>query len=87
MKRCATRVLLLRALNGERDPQKLAALKDHRIRAMAHKLARILLHLLKYREPFNPEVSKNEEVKMKRRKLQRLQNMAASFNSQLVPHP
>jgi hypothetical protein len=49
------------------------------------KLARILWHLLKYKEPFNSEVFAKEEQKMKRRKLARLQNMAASLNYQLVP--
>jgi transposase len=55
------------------------------ITAMAHKLARILWHLLKYKEPFNPEVFAKEEGKMKRKKLTRLQNMAASLNYQLIP--
>lgn len=50
-------------------------------------LARILWHLLKYKQPFNPEVFAKEEEKMKRKKLQRLQNMAASLNDQLVPQP
>lgn len=57
------------------------------ITAMAHKLARILWHLLKYKQPFNPEVFAKEEAKMKRKKLQRLQNMAAAMNYQLVPQP
>jgi hypothetical protein len=57
------------------------------ITAMAHKLARILWHLLKYQQPFNPEVFAQAEAKMKRKKLQRLQNMAASLNYQLIPNP
>lgn len=56
------------------------------ITAMAHKLARILWHLLKFKQPFNPEVFAKEEQKMKRKKLQRLQNMAASLNYSLVPN-
>jgi len=56
------------------------------ITAMAHKLARILWHLLKYKEPFNPEVFKKEEQKMQRKKLARLQNLAASLNYQLIPN-
>ncbi len=48
-------------------------------------LARILWHLLKFKEPFNPEVFAREEEKMKRRKLARLQNMAATLNYSLVP--
>jgi len=46
---------------------------------MTHKLAHILRHLLKYREPFNSEVFAREEQKIKRKKLARLQNMAASL--------
>jgi len=57
------------------------------ITAMAHKLARILWHLLKYKQPFNPAVFAKEEEKLKRKKLARLQNMAASLNYQLVPQP
>lgn len=54
---------------------------------MAHKLARVLWHLLKYKQPFNPAVFAKEEAKMKRQKLQHLQNMAASLNYQLLPQP
>jgi len=54
------------------------------ITAMAHKLARILWHLLKFKQPFNPEVFAKEEAKMKRQKLARLQNLAASLNYTLV---
>lgn len=54
------------------------------ITAMAHKLARILWHLLKFKEPFNPEVFAKEEQKMKTKKLARLQNLAASLNYRLV---
>jgi hypothetical protein len=56
------------------------------ITAMAHKLARIRWHLLKFKEPFNPEVFARKEEKLKRRKLQRLQNMAATLNYSLVPN-
>ena len=54
------------------------------ITAMAHKLARILWHLLKFKEAFNPEVFANEEEKMKRKKLARLHTLAASLNYTLV---
>ena len=54
---------------------------------MAHKLARILWHLLKYKEPFNPEVYAKEEAKMKRKKLQRLEQMVESLNYQIVSQP
>ena len=56
------------------------------ITAMAHKLARILWHLLKYKEPFKPEVFAQEEEKMKRKKLARLQHLAAALNYQLIPN-
>ena len=42
--------------------------------------------LLKYREPFKPEVFAREEEKMKRKKLARLQNLATSLNYQLIPN-
>ena len=55
------------------------------VTAMAHKLARVLWHLLKFKEAFDWKVFEKEEAKMKRKKLTRLQNMAASLNLQLVP--
>ena len=55
------------------------------ITAMAHKLARVLWHLLKYKQPFDWNVFAKEEEKMKRKKLARLQNFAASMNFQLTP--
>jgi len=55
------------------------------ITALAHKLARILWHLLKHQQPCNPEIFAQEEAKMRRQKLQRLENMAASLNCRIVP--
>jgi len=55
------------------------------ITAMAHKLARVLWHLLKFQQPFNPEVFAKEEAKMKRQKLARLQTLATTLNYTLVP--
>jgi hypothetical protein len=52
---------------------------------VAHKLARILWHLLKFKEPFNPEVFAQAEARQKRNRLARLQNMAATFNYSFVP--
>ena len=57
------------------------------ITAMAHKLARILWHLFKYREAFNPEVFRKEEEKMQRKKLARLHNTAAALGFKLVANP
>jgi len=48
-------------------------------------LARILWHLFKYREAFNPEVFKKEEEKMQRKKLARLHSNAAALGLKLVP--
>ena len=56
------------------------------ITAMAHKLARILWHLFKYRQPFDPDVFKKEEEKMQRKKLARLHNTAAALGLKLVPN-
>jgi len=56
------------------------------ITAMAHKLARILWHLLKFKHPFNPEVFAKAEAKMKRQKLARLQTLATTLNYRLVPN-
>jgi len=57
------------------------------ITAMAHKLARILWHLFKHRQAFNPEVFRKEEVKRQRKRLARLQNAAAALGLKLVPAP
>ena len=56
------------------------------ITAMAHKLARVLWHLLKFKQPFDWNAFAKEEEKMKRKKLARLQNMPAALNYQLVPN-
>jgi len=55
------------------------------ITAMAHKLARILWHLLKYRKAYNPAVWTVAEEKLRRRKLKRLEQNAAAFGFKLVP--
>ena len=52
---------------------------------MAHKLARILWHLLKFKQPFHPEVFAREEAKMKRKTLQRLETMATALHYRIVP--
>jgi hypothetical protein len=45
----------------------------------------VLWHLLKFKEAFDWQVFEKQGAKMKRQKLKRLQNMAASLNLQLVP--
>jgi hypothetical protein len=44
-------------------------------------------HLLKYNQEFDWKVFEKEEAKMRRKKLARLQNMAASLNLRFVPLP
>jgi hypothetical protein len=53
--------------------------------AMAHLLARILWHRLKFREPLNPEVFAQAEARQNRKKLARLQHSAATRGFTLVP--
>ncbi|MFA6546814.1 MAG: hypothetical protein WCS99_20520 [Limisphaerales bacterium] len=48
--------------------------------------ARVLWHLLKFKEPFKPEVFAREAEKMQRKKLARLHNLATSLNYHLVPN-
>ncbi len=54
------------------------------ITAMAHKLARILWHLLKYREAYDPKVWAAAEEKMQAKKLQRLHQNASALGYKLV---
>ena len=67
-----------------RDPNPVEPQTPGR-RAMAHKLARSLWHLLKYKEAFNPGVFRQTEEKMQRKKLARLHNTAAALGLKLVP--
>lgn len=57
------------------------------ITAMAHKLARILWHLMKYRQPYDPGVWTAAEEKQKKKKLTRLHQTAAALGYQLFPTP
>ena len=54
------------------------------ITAMAHKQARILWHLLKYQEPYDPAVWAKAEEKKRQKKIKRLQKNAASLGFQFV---
>jgi hypothetical protein len=54
---------------------------------MAHTLARIRWHRLKFREPFNPEVFAQAEARQKRKKLARLQHSAAALGLGLTLVP
>jgi transposase len=54
------------------------------ITAMAHKLARIIWHLIKYRIPYNPTVWAQAEAKLKQKKLKYLQQNAAALGYKLL---
>jgi len=54
------------------------------ITAMAHKLARILWHLIKHRTPYDPTVWQHAEEKLKLKKIQRLHQSAAALGFQLT---
>lgn len=54
------------------------------ITAMAHKLARILWHLLKYREAYDPKIWAAAEAKLKAKKLKRLNQSATALGYKLV---
>jgi len=54
------------------------------ITAMAHKLARIIWHLIKFSTPYDPAVWKQAEAKLKLKKLKRLQQNAAALGYQLL---
>ena len=45
----------------------------------------MLWHLLKFKQEFDWKVFAKEEEKMKKKKLARLRNLAASMNYQLTP--
>jgi len=52
---------------------------------MAHKLARILWHLLKYQQPYDPAVWAKAEEKNRLKNIKRLQKKAAALGFQLTP--
>ena len=54
------------------------------ITAMAHKLARILWHLLKYKEPYDSTVWAAAEEKLRHKKIKRLQQNAAALGFKLL---
>ena len=54
------------------------------ITAMAHKLARILWHLFKYHQPYDPSVWAKAEAKLKQKKIKRLQQNAAALGFKLL---
>ena len=54
------------------------------ITAMAHKLARIIWHLIKYQEPYDPGVWAKAEEKNRQKKIKRLEKNAATLGFQLI---
>jgi transposase len=54
------------------------------ITAMAHKLARILWHLIKHQQPYDPAVWQQAEEKLKKKKIQRLHQNAAALGFKLT---
>ncbi len=54
------------------------------ITAMAHKLARILWHLIKYQQPYDPAVWAKAEEKNRQKKIKRLEKNAAALGFQLI---
>jgi transposase len=54
------------------------------ITTRAHKLARILWHLIKHHQPYNPQVWALAEEKLKQKKLRRIQQNAAALGYQLI---
>ncbi|MEO6184581.1 MAG: hypothetical protein ABIP71_16055 [Verrucomicrobiota bacterium] len=56
------------------------------ITAMAHKLARIIWHIIKFQQPYDPSVWNKAEEKLKKKKLQRLEQNAARPRLQTHRH-
>ena len=57
------------------------------ITAMAHKLARIIWHLLKHRTAYDPSVWSKAEEKLKKKRLKRLEQNASTLGYNLVCAP
>ena len=57
------------------------------ITAMAHKLARILWHMIKYRAPYDPAVWNKAEEKLRKKKIKRLHQTAAALGYRLICLP
>ncbi len=57
------------------------------ITAMAHKLARVIWHMIKYRTPYDPSVWSLAEEKLKKKKLRFLQQNAAALGYKLLCAP
>ena len=51
---------------------------------LAHKLARILWHMIKFRRPYDPTIWSAAEEKLNKKKIKRLQQSAAALGFQLL---
>lgn len=52
---------------------------------MRPRLVELLWHLLKFVQPFHPEVFAKKEAKMRCKKLERLEAMATTLNYRIIP--
>jgi transposase len=57
------------------------------ITATAHRLARIIYHLLTTRQPYDETVFAQEEIRQRRRRLERLHREASQLGFELAPRP
>ncbi|MEO6182797.1 MAG: hypothetical protein ABIP71_06825 [Verrucomicrobiota bacterium] len=57
------------------------------ITAMAHKLARIIWHMIKFHQPYDPTIWAATEEKLKKKKLHRLEQTAATLGYKLICAP
>jgi transposase len=57
------------------------------ITATAHKLARILYHVLKHRTPYQPQSQETYEQHLRQRAIRHLKRSATRLGFTLVPHP
>ena len=55
------------------------------ITAAAHKLARIIYHMLKHCHPFDPDRLQQNQQQLKQRRLKRLKRLAAQLDMDIVP--
>jgi transposase len=69
-----------RRLRARKGPQQA-------VTATAHKLARRLYHLLKYREPYQPQSQAAYEQHLRQREIRHLKRNATRLGFTLLPQP
>jgi hypothetical protein len=57
------------------------------ITAMAHKLARMIWHIIRFNQPYDPAIWAAAEEKLKKKKLHRLAQTAATLGYKLTCAP